>query len=251
MRLHNGVVGREGFKFVFGGHEWMAGGFRNVCRDPDVVPLGGVDPSADGRATQGQLLQVGQGVAQGLQPKLQLRHVPAKLLTQGQRRRVHQVGAANLHHVVERLGLGLECVAQPLHPRKGGFHHSFVSRDVHGGGERVVGALALVHVVVGVDRTFALTQDATRQDVGAVRHDLVHVHVALGARPCLPHHQRKLVVQLACEDFLARRHNQVLLAGVQHPEFSVGQGRGPLQMREGTHHLHGHRPHRANLEVVA
>ena len=217
----------------------------------DVVALGGVDARADGRATQGELLQVRQRVAQGLQPKLQLRHVPPKFLTQGQRRGIHEVGATNLDDVVKGLRLRRQRVPQALHPGKGRFHDGGVGRDVHRRGEGVVGALALVHVVVGVNRTVALAEGAPCKDMGAVGHDLVDVHVALGARARLPNHQRKLVVELARQDFVAGRHNQVLLRRVHRPQLAVGHGCGTLQMGKRSDNLHGHRAHWTNLEVVA
>ena len=63
-------------------------------------------------------------------------------------------------------------------------------RDVHGGGEGIVGGLRHVDMVVGVQKLLA------RDVVAAVGDDLVGVHVGLGAAARLPHHQREVVVQL-------------------------------------------------------
>jgi hypothetical protein len=142
-------------------------------------------------------------------------------------------------------------VPQALHARHRRLDNGGVGRDVHRRGVRVVGALALVHVVVGVHGAVALPQRAACKDVRAVRHHFVDVHVALRARPRLPNHQRKLIVKLAGQDFVARRHNEVLLRRVQRPEFAVGCGRRALQVRKRSHDFHGHGTVRPDFEVVA
>ena len=87
--------------------------------------------------------------------------------------------------------------------------------------------------------------------MGAVGHHLVDVHVALGSRARLPHHQRKLVVQLASQYFLTRRNDEVFFAGLKDAQFTVGQGCCTLEVCKGVHHFHGHGTRGANLEIVA
>ena len=181
MAFDNRVVGREGFKLVLSSDEWVARRGGDVLGHEDVVALGGVDARAHRRAAQGELLQVRKRVAQGLQAKLQLRHVPAKLLAQSQWGRIHKVGATDFDNVVKGLGLRCEGVTQTLHARKRGFDDGRIGRDVHCRGVRVVGALALVHIVVGMHWTLALTKGAACQDMGAVGHHFVDVHVALSS----------------------------------------------------------------------
>ena len=251
MALDNGIVGREGFEFVVGRHKRVARGRGNVLGDEHVVPLGGVDARTDGGAAQRELLQMGQRVAKCVQPKLELRHIAPKLLTQRKWGRVHQMGSANLDNAVKRLGLGGQGIAQTLHPGEGALHNGRIRRNVHGGGKGVVGALALVHVVVGVDGAIPGPKGAAGQDMGAVGHHLVDVHVALGSRARLPHHQGKLVVQLACQNFLTRRDDEVFFARFEDAQLTIGQGRRTLEVRKSVHHLHGHGTHGANLEIVA
>jgi hypothetical protein len=91
------------------------------------------------------------------------------------------------------------------------FTVSGVGRDVHGRGKGVVAALALVHVVVGLQHFLGIGELAALQHVRAVGHHFVHVHVALRATASLPDHQRELVVQLMCEDLVADLADQIAL----------------------------------------
>ena len=54
--------------------------------------------------------------------------------------------------------------------------------------------LALVDVVVGVDRVLA-AQLAPHHLDGSVADVFVYIHVGLGSRPSLPHHQGEVVIQ--------------------------------------------------------
>ena len=139
-------------------------------------------------------------VAVGL---LQLRHVAREFLPQRERRRVLQMGAADLHDVLELLGLGrqrgLELHQRWHQPVADGVHR----RHVHGRGKHVVGRLALVHVVVRVDQA-PLAARAAQQFAGAVGQHLVDVHVGLRARAGLPDHQREFVVMLAGQHLVGR-----------------------------------------------
>ncbi|MPN44892.1 hypothetical protein SDC9_192459 [bioreactor metagenome] len=59
-------------------------------------------------------------------------------------------------------------------------------RNVHGGGEGVVGALGHVDMVVRVQQLL------TRKLIAPVCDDLVDIHIALGAAPGLPDGQREV-----------------------------------------------------------
>ena len=65
--------------------------------------------------------------------------------------------------------------------------------DVHGCGVGVIAALALVDMVIRVDRGLA-AQLAPEHLDGSVGDDLVGVHVGLGAGACLPDHQGEVVI---------------------------------------------------------
>ena len=66
VAFDNRVVRREGFKLVLGRDKRVSRRGGDVLGHQDVVALGGVDACANGRATQSELLEVRQSVAQGL-----------------------------------------------------------------------------------------------------------------------------------------------------------------------------------------
>ena len=75
--------------------------------------------------------------------------------------------------------------------------------DVHGGGVGVIAALALVDVVIGVDRGLAAQLPAQQLD-GSVGDDLVCVHVGLGAGARLPDDEGEVVIiQLSCKTYFS------------------------------------------------
>ena len=68
--------------------------------------------------------------------------------------------------------------------------------------------------------------------VGAAGDHLVGIHVGLGAGAGLPDHQRKLVVQLAVDDFLRGRGDGLAQLAVERAQRHVGRGRRLLQQAE-------------------
>ena len=101
-------------------------------------------------------------------------------------------------------------------------------RDVHRRREGVVGGLALVDVVVGVDgllRAHLAAEDLDR----AVRDDLVGVHVGLRPAPGLPDDQREVFVELALDDFVGRLDDGLRLLGGQRAPVTVHDRRGLLE----------------------
>ena len=90
---------------------------------------------------------------------------------------------------------------------------------------------------------------AAQQFVGAVGDHLVEVHVGLGAGPGLPHHQRKMIVELAL-DHLARGAGDGAGAPlVDQPQFAVGLGRRELDDAERVNDLDRH-PVLADAEIL-
>src|SRR5271165_1206977 len=74
----------------------------------------------------------------------------------------------------------------------------------------------------------------------AVRDHLVDIHVELGPASGHPDVQRKHVVMLAREDFIADARDQFVML-IMKPAAGVVRGRrGPLQYRVGGYHLTGH-----------
>ena len=78
---------------------------------------------------------------------------------------------------------------QPIHRREHPVLQCQGRRDVHGGGEGIVGGLGHVDVVVGMQKL------PPGQGVAPTRDDLVGVHIGLGAGAGLPHHQGEIVIQ--------------------------------------------------------
>ncbi len=251
MAFHNGIVGRKCLKFVVCSHERVTRRISDVLSHEDVITFRGIDSSTNGRSPQSELLQVWKRIAKCLQTKFQLGDVSSKFLTQSQRGCIHQMGSANLNKVSKGFGFRVQRVAQALNSRNGLLYNRCIGRNVHGRWKRVVGTLTLVDVVVGVHSSISLDKRTSCKNMGTVGHNFIDVHVALGAGPCLPNYQRKLVVQFPCQHFFTGRNNEVFLARIQDTEFRIGHGRGSFQVRKCLDNLHGHGTDWANLKIVA
>ena len=235
MRVHEPVVAGERLELVGRGHEGQAGQLRELRRHPHRELGMGVEAGAHGGAPERQLAHVGQRRLEVLQAVVELRHVARELLAQGQRRRVLQVGPADLHDVLEGLRLGVERVAEMPHARDDLVHEGLHRGHVHGRREDVVRRLALVHVVVGVHE--ALLAALAAQDLaGPIGEHLVHVHVALGAAARLPDHERELVVVTAREHLVGGGHDRLPLLLVEDLQVHVHEGGGLLDQGEGVDH---------------
>ena len=174
----------------------------------------GVQAGADGGATDGERADARQRAAEARERLVELADPGRDRLPERQRCRVLQVGPANHHDSRECLGLGVQRVSQRA---DGGDEHVVElldGGDVHRGGERVVGRLAVVHIVVGVNRLFR-SHDPAREVDRAVRDHLVGVHVGLGSRAGLEHDERELVVELPIHNVLRGPYDEVDLIGRQ------------------------------------
>ena len=141
-----------------------------VARQP-LAHAGGelrvrVEARAGRRAAERDLRHARQRVGHAGPAEADLRRVAGELLPERHRHRVHQVGAARLHDVLERLGLGGEGRLELLERGQQPVRRLVERGEVDGAGEHVVGGLAHVHVIV---RVGALA--------GQRRDDLVRVHV--------------------------------------------------------------------------
>ena len=190
-----------------------------------------VQPGAYRSAAQCQLAQVRHGGAQVAVGLGQLGHPARNLLPQGQGGGVLQVGTADLDDVGEGVGLGGQRGLQARQLRA----HPPLDRlgrgDVHGRGVDVVGRLAAVDVVIGVDPPPAPAR-AAQKLAGAVGQHLVDVHVGLGARAGLPDHQGKFAVVPPCQHFVGSGHDRLCLGGVQQPQVRIDRGRRPLDAHQ-------------------
>src|SRR5436309_2818826 len=78
----------------------------------------------------------------------QLRGIPGEFLTERERRRVLQMGAADLHNRLEIRSFGGKRGVQPVERRQQLPHHRFRRRNVHRGRKHVVRRLPAIDVVV-------------------------------------------------------------------------------------------------------
>ncbi len=170
---------------------------------------------------------------------LDRRRVPAELLAQRHRHRVHQVGPPHLHDRGELLGLRLEHRHQVLQRRDQLQHEQPGGGQLDRGREHVVGGLRRVHVVV---RVHGPAEALRRQP----SDDLVGVHVARGPRAGLEHVDRERVVVLAAGHVGGRVVDRVRQVGVEHAQLAVDPGGAALDAPERADHvppdaLAGHR----------
>ena len=146
------------------------------------------------------------------------------------------MGAADLDDVVPLLGLRGDRIVQRRHRRDQPLLHVDRRRDVHRRGKRVVRRLRHVDVIVGMNRRLASERRAGEL-AAAVGDHFVHVHVELRAAAGHPHMQRKHVVMLAGEDFVADLNDQLVALIVEPLAGMVGVGGGFLQDGVGGDHL--------------
>ena len=149
------------------------------------------------------------------------------------------MGAADLDDIVEFLRLGGDRVVNGSDRRNQRVLHSFRSRNVHRRRKRVVRRLRHVDVVVGMDRLLR-SHLAARNFDGAVGDDLVDVHVGLRAAAGLPDAQRKLVVQLAGDDFVRRLHDELGFVGRKLAQILIHQRARFLENAEGADQFRRH-----------
>ena len=234
------VLAREGGELVGMGEEGLARERLDLGGDQRVEGGRGVEARAHGRAAERE-------EAQGLCRQQDIVHggldeaAPAgDLLAERDGHGIHEMRAAALD---DALVLALQTLELVDERPRGGQHRPGEREhggDMHGRGERVVGGLRAVDVVVGVDR--ALERDAAfrRQLVRAGGHDLVHVHVGLRARSGLPDLEREVAVEVSREQLVAGVGDEGPDGGVEHAELDVGLGGGLLEDAERGDDPSGH-----------
>ena len=171
-------------------------------------------------------------------PLFKLGDPAGDLLAQGEGSGILQMGAANLDDVVEGGGLACQGLLQGSEGRQQPLRDGGDRRQVHGAREDIVAGLALVYLVVGMHQP-RFPPGAAEQFAGPVCQHLVEVHVGLGAGAGLPHHQGKLGVVQAAQDFVGSGHDGLGLAGGEQPQGVVDPGAGGLDAGQGMDDLHG------------
>ena len=141
------------------------------------------------------------------------------------------MGAADLHDVVERLGLGGQGTEQVTQggqqpvvdfPRCG---------NVHRCRERVVRRLAEIHMIVRMDGRFCFKLPAQKL-YRPVGDHLVGVHVALGPGAGLPNDERKMIEQFALDHLLGGFRDRAGDLRIEIAVPGVHRGRGFLHKTE-------------------
>jgi hypothetical protein len=190
-----------------------------------------IQSCADGGAANGQPVQRPQRGGQHGFGVFELGDVAGKFLFQRQRGGVLQMGAADLDDAAERGGFFLQRRAQRAQRRQELPGNAGSRRDMHRGGEDVVGRLAEIDLVIRMHQPFR-TAHTAEQFRSAVGEHLVHVHVALRAGTGLPYRQYELPVMLACQYFIRRLHDSAGLFLVQQSQIAVDQRSGTFHRRQ-------------------
>ncbi len=136
----------------------------------------------------------------------------------------------------ERRGLALKGPDQSRDRRNKLVLDDLHGSDVHHRRERVVGRLAVVDVIIRVDRFFAAQHPAGELD-GTVGDHLIGVHVALRARAGLEHHQRKFRIPSPSNNLIGGAHDQLHLVDGQLAQRFIRQRAGFLQNSEAADNI--------------
>jgi hypothetical protein len=137
------------------------------------------------------------------------------------------MGAPDLDDVLPGGDFGGQCRVQMLQRRQQPVLDFLGAGDVHGRRVCVVGRLAHIDVIVGMDRLLGAHRAAQHLD-GAVGDHFIGIHVGLGARSGLPHHQREMLVQLTVDHFLGGLDDGLADRLVEPAQRHVGFGGGAL-----------------------
>ncbi len=198
-----------------------------------------VEAGADRRAADRKIVEPIERDRDARAVAIELRNPAGKFLADGERRRVLQMRAADFDDVREFCRLGLNRIADFAHCRQQDARGFGRGGDVHRGGKRVVGRLRHIYVVIGVNGLLAAHFAAGDFD-GAIRDHLVDVHVGLRAAAGLVDAQRKMVVELAGDDFVGGLRDERGLFGRKLAEILIYERGGFLEDAEGANELGRH-----------
>ena len=126
--------------------------------------------------------------------------ISGKLLAQAEGDGVLHVGAARLHNVVKLFSLGFESRRERFENRIELFQFQ-QGGQAHAGRKDIIGRLAVIHVVIGMDDVVVAEFAAQNLD-GAIGDDLVGVHVKADTGAGLEDVDYELMVPFAFHNFL-------------------------------------------------
>ena len=190
------VFGSKGVEFVFCGNKFFAGDFAHRFGNRHVKPFGGVQPGTNGGTAQSQFFQSGQSDLQHFLVFFQRRAPAADFLAKRNGGSILQVGTTGFYNALVFFFQPFEGVHQQVDGGEQFVLDSQHGGDMHRGGEGIVGRLAHIDVVIGVEQFFSC------DFVAPIGDYFVGVHIGLGTRTGLPHHQGEVVVELPCHHFV-------------------------------------------------
>ena len=208
-----------------------AGSLGNGLTGPRRELHVGVHPGPHRGAAQGHLSQRFLGPVQPLHAVFGLPGIPLEFLPQTHRCSVLQVSTAGLDHGPELVRLLVQLIGQEFQGWYQVLFDGEQRRQVDRCGDNVVGRLAHVHMVVGVDQPGA--QVAAQELAGAVGDNLVCVGVGRSPGTGLEDVQNEMLVQAAVDDLLRGGHHGVADLFIQQAQRHVGLGRGLLDQAQG------------------
>ena len=115
-----------------------------------------------------------------LQGLIEHGNIAGEFLAESERSGILKMGAPDFHDIRKSSCLRIQSVAQLFHGGNKNFDDNSSRGDRHGCWESVIRRLRHVDVIIRVDRLLAAFFAAGDGD-GAVRNDLVRIHVALRA----------------------------------------------------------------------
>ena len=144
---------------------------------------------------------------------------------------VLQVGTSGLDDGPEFLGLLLQLSRQVFQSGDQVFPDGEQGGQVDRGGNDVVGRLAHIDVVIGVDQTG--TKITAQELAGPIGDDFVGVGVCRGTGAGLEDVQHEVAVELSVYDFLGRSHDGIANALVEQAQGHIAAGGGLLDETKG------------------
>src|SRR5699024_8210791 len=194
-----------------------------VGNDPFQIGLVGVDACSDSGTAHIQSAHLIHGLIHTVDIPHNGYRVSMEFLAETDGNRVLHLGPSHFDHMVEFRRL----VAEGFMQAEKFFFQSFQQperRHFSGGGDHVVGGLAAVYVIVGVDQRIIAFFAAQDLD-GPVGDDFVGVHVQGGAGAALDRIHDKIVMEFSWDDLVAGLDNGGGSLFIKNSDLAVGDGR--------------------------
>ena len=199
-----------------------------------------VDTGTDSRTSQRQFRQMRQCILYRLDAVFQLGSIPAELLPQSQRSRIHKMSTPDLDDRHELPAFHDEGTVQQLQRRNRILPKHLISGDVHSRRERIIRRLRFIHIVVSHQDLYLIGQFSAIQDMCTVGNHFIHIHIGLRTATSLPDHQGKRLIQAARQYLIADTYYQIALFRRQHTCILIGQRSSFFEVGKGINNLFGH-----------